>query len=77
MPYTVEITTPPVRADGEEQAARMYQLPDPFGTLAEAKEAAVAHIKELGLEPACVLYNVFDREGFTVASNAEQPAEAG
>jgi hypothetical protein len=77
MPYTVEITTPPVQIDGEEQAARMYQLPDPFGTLADAKEAAVAHIAGLGLDPAIVLYNVFDREGFTVASNAELPAGAG
>lgn len=77
MPYTVEITTPPVQTEGEEKAARMYQLPDPFSTLAEAKDAAVAHIAELGLDPACVVYNVFDREGFTVASNVEQPAETG
>ena len=77
MPYTVEITTPPVQADGEEQAARMYQLPEPFDTVAEAKEAAVTHIAGLGLDPACVLYIVFDREGFTVASSAEQPVEAG
>jgi hypothetical protein len=77
MPYTVEITTPPVQIDGQEQAARMYQLPDPFGTLAEAKDAAIAHIAGLGLAPDCVLYTVFDREGFTVASNDEAPAEAG
>ena len=77
MPYTVEITTPPVHIDGEEQAARMYQLPDPFGTLAEPKEAAISHIAGLGLDPASVLYNVFDREGFTVASSAEQLAQAG
>lgn len=77
MPYTVEITTPPAQTDGGEQAGRMYQLPDPFSTLAEAKDAAVTHIAGLGLDPACVLYNVFDREGFTVASNAQEPAEAG
>ena len=77
MPYTVEITTPPVQIDGEEQAARMYQLPDPFSTLAEAKEAAISHIAGLELDPASVLYNVFDREGFTVASSAAQLAEAG
>jgi hypothetical protein len=77
MPYTVEITTPPVPTSEGEQPARLYQLPDPFSTLAEAKEAAVAHIAELGLDPAGVLYTVFDREGFTVASNCEQPAEAG
>ncbi|MBP1181753.1 hypothetical protein [Methylobacterium sp. PvR107] len=77
MPYTVEITTPPTEIDGEAQAARMYQLPDPFGTQAEAKEAAVAHIAALGLDPACVLYNVFDREGFTVASNVALPAGTG
>ncbi|MEE7504899.1 hypothetical protein ACLBXO_25260 [Methylobacterium sp. C33D] len=77
MPYTVEITTPPVQSDGAEQASRMYQLPDPFSTLAEAREAATAHIAGLGLDPAGVLYTVFDREGFTVASNAEQDAEAG
>ncbi|GJE14843.1 hypothetical protein [Methylobacterium longum] len=77
MPYTVEITTPPVQVDGEEQHARLYQLPDPFSTLAEAKEAAVSHIAGLGLDPAGVLYNVFDREGFTVASSAELLAEAG
>ncbi len=77
MPYTVEITTPPVRIDGAEQASRMYQLPDPFSTLAEAKEAAIAHIGGLGLDPAGILYTVFDREGFTVASNADQGAEAG
>ncbi|MCJ2103226.1 hypothetical protein [Methylobacterium sp. E-046] len=77
MPYTVEITTPPVQVDGEEQPARLYQLPDPFSTLAEAKEAAVSHIAGLGLDPAGVLYNVFDREGFTVASSAELLAEAG
>ncbi|WCS28447.1 hypothetical protein LOK46_31515 (plasmid) [Methylobacterium sp. NMS14P] len=77
MPYTVEITTPPAQIDGAEQASRMYQLPDPFSTLAEAKEAAIAHIAGLGLDPAGVLYTVFDREGFTVASNADQRAEAG
>lgn len=55
----------------------MYQLPDPFGTVAESKEAAVTYIAELGLDPARVLYNVFDREGFTVASSIEPPAEAG
>ncbi|MBE7199171.1 MAG: hypothetical protein INR70_15420 [Parafilimonas terrae] len=77
MPYTVEITTPPVQIDGEEQAARMYQLSEPFCTLAEAKEAAVAHIAGLGINPACVLYTIFDREGFTVASSADQLAEAG
>nr|WP_244435422.1 hypothetical protein [Methylobacterium sp. B34] len=58
MPYTVEITTPPVRIDGAEQASRMYQLPDPFSTLAEAKEAAIAHIGGLGLDPAGILYTV-------------------
>ncbi|MCJ2052339.1 hypothetical protein [Methylobacterium sp. J-070] len=77
MPYTVEITIPPAVVDNEAQAARMYQLPEPFGTVAEAHEAAVTHIEGLGLDPARVLYTVFDREGFTVASNAEQPAEAG
>lgn len=77
MPYTVEITTPPVQVEGEEQAARLYQLPEAFSTLGEAKEAAIAHIAELGLNPACVIYNVFDREGFTVASNAELPVESG
>ena len=45
--------------------------------LAEAKEAAITHIAGLGLDPAGVLYTVFDREGFTVASNADQRAEAG
>lgn len=74
MPYTVEITTLAAQVDGEERPARLYQLPDPFSTLAEAKEAAVTHIAGLGLDPSCVLYNVFDREGFTVASNAEQMA---
>ena len=77
MPYTVETTTPATDIGGEQRAARLYQLPDLFTTVAEAKEAAVAHIGELGLDPAGVLYNVFDREGFTVASNADQPAEAG
>ena len=77
MPYTVEITTPSMQIDGEEHASRMYQLPDPFSTVAEAKEAAVDHIKGLGLDPAGVLYNVFDREGFTVASSLEKLAEAG
>lgn len=77
MPYTVEITTPPMHIDGEEHASRMYQLPDPFNTVAEAKDAAIDHIKGLGLDPAGVLYNVFDREGFSVASSAEQLAEAG
>ncbi|MGU3664031.1 hypothetical protein ACLBX9_07590 [Methylobacterium sp. A49B] len=77
MPYTVEITTPSVEVNGAEQAARMYQLPDPFSTLSEAQEAAIAHIADLGLDPSKVLYTVFDREGFTVASNADQPAEAG
>lgn len=76
MPYTVEITTPAVNVDGEQRAARLYQLPDLFTTVAEAKDAAGSHIRELGLDPASVLYNVFDREGFTVASNADQPAEA-
>ncbi|MGH1589268.1 hypothetical protein ACRBEV_14045 [Methylobacterium phyllosphaerae] len=66
-----------MQIDGDEQAATMYQLPDPYSTLAEAKAAAVTHIAGLGLDPACVLYNVFDREGFTVATNAEHPAEAG
>lgn len=75
MPYTVEITTPPMLIDGEEHASRMYQVPDPFNTVVEAKEAAVAHIE--GLDPASVLYNVFDREGFTVASSAEQLSETG
>lgn len=76
MPYTVEITKPAVDIGGEQQAARLYQLPDLFTTIAEAKDAADMHIGELGLDPASVLYNVFDREGFTVASNADQPAEA-
>lgn len=77
MPYTVEVTTPPMLIDGEEHASRMYQLPDPFNTVAEAKKTAVAHIEGLGLDPASVLYNVFDREGFTVASSAEQLSETG
>jgi hypothetical protein len=77
MPYTVEITTPSVEVNGEERAARMYQLPDPFSTLSEAREAALAHVAGLGFDPNEVLYTVFDREGFTVASNADQPAEAG
>ena len=77
MPYTVEITTPPVKSAGEEELPEMYQLPEPFDTVADAKEAAVAHIAGLGLEPAAIIYNGFDREGFTVASNIEQPAEAG
>ena len=51
MPYTVEITTPPVQIDGAEQASRMYQLPDPFSTLAEAKEAAIT-------QPSCITYAV-------------------
>jgi hypothetical protein len=76
MPYTVEIATPPIHVDGAEQAARMYQLPDPFGTVADAKDAAIAHIEALGLGPAPVLYTVFDREGFTVASNGDSPASA-
>jgi hypothetical protein len=77
MPYTVEIITPAVEKDGEEQASRMYQLPDTFATVAEAKEAAGLHVGGLEYDPAGVLYNVFDREGFTVASNADQPVEAG
>jgi hypothetical protein len=76
MPYTVEIATPPIQIDGAEQGARMYQLADPFGTVADAKAAAMAHIEGLGLAPAPVLYTVFDREGFTVASNAGVPAGA-
>jgi hypothetical protein len=76
MPYTVEITTPPVKSADEEQLPEMYQLPEPFDTVADAKEAAIAHIASLDLEPAAVVYNVFDREGFTVASNIEQPADA-
>ena len=77
MPYTVEIATPPADIDGTAQPARLYQLPDPFSTLAEAKDAAVSHIAGLGHDPAGVVYNVFDREGFTVASSAPQPAETG
>ncbi|WP_244537381.1 hypothetical protein [Methylobacterium pseudosasicola] len=55
----------------------MYQLPDPYETVANAKEAAAAHIASLDLEPAVVIYSVFDREGFTVASSVEELAEAG
>lgn len=75
MPYTVEITTPPGELDGQQQLSRTYQLPDSFTTLAEAKDAASSHIRETGLDPATVLFSVFDREGFTVASNADQPVE--
>lgn len=77
MPYTVEIITPVIEIEGEEQASRLYQLPDVFTTVAEAKEAAGLHISELEFDPVSVLYNVFDREGFTVASNADEPVEAG
>jgi hypothetical protein len=77
MPYTVEITTPPGEIAGEQRSSRLYQLPDSFTTVAEAKDAASTHITEAGLDPETVLFSVFDREGFTVASNADQPVEAG
>jgi hypothetical protein len=77
MSYTVEITIAEAPSPDGEIETRMYQLPDPFETVAEAKEAAVAHIGSLGLEPAAAIYSVFDREGCTVASNVDLPAEAG
>jgi hypothetical protein len=77
MSYTVEITiAEPVSSDGEVET-RMYQLPDPYETVASAREAAAAHIAGLDLEPAVVIYSVFDREGFTVASSVDELAEAG
>ena len=76
MSYTVEIMKAgPISPDGE-MGTEMYQLPDPYETVAGAKEAAEQHIVGLGVDAAAVVYNVFDREGFTVASNAEPLAEA-
>ncbi|SFM77403.1 hypothetical protein SAMN05192568_105511 [Methylobacterium pseudosasicola] len=77
MSYTVEITIAEPASTDEEVETRMYQLPDPYETVANAKEAAAAHIASLDLEPAVVIYSVFDREGFTVASSVEELAEAG
>jgi len=77
MSYTVEITIAEPASIDEEVETRMYQLPDPYETVASAREAAAVHIAGLKLEPAVVIYSVFDREGFTVASSVEELAEAG
>jgi len=76
MSYTVEITIAEPASSDEEIETRMYQLPDPYETVASAREAAVAHIANLDVEPAAVIYTVFDREGFTVASSVDELAEA-
>lgn len=76
MSYTVEITVAEPPSSEGEVDTRMYQLLDPYKTVASAKEAAVAHIASLRLEPAVAIYNVFDREGSTVTSSVEQPVEA-
>jgi hypothetical protein len=77
MSYTVEITIAEPASSDKEVETRMYQLPDPYETVASAREAAAEHIASLDLEPAAVIYSVFDREGFTVASSVEELAEAG
>ena len=77
MPYTVEVTIADPPSPHGKATTRMYQLPDPYDTVAGAREAAEHHIADLGLTSEAVVYDVFDREGFTVASNAEAIPEPG
>ena len=77
MSYTIEVTIAEPASSDEEVETRMYQLPDPYETVASARKAAVAHIASLDVAPAVVIYTVFDREGFTVASSVDELAEAG
>ena len=71
MPYAVEITlaAPP---SAEEAEPTMYQLPEMFDTVADAKDAAVAHIATLDCDPTGVLYTVQNQEGLTVVVNGER-----
>lgn len=77
MSDTVEITIAEPASSDETVETRMYQLPDPYETVASAREAAAAHIASVNLDPAVVIYSVFDREGFTVASSIKELAEVG
>ena len=71
MPYSVEITLDdPPSADGDD-GIPMYLLPDTFDTVAEAKDAAAAHVASLGRDPATVLYAVTDQNGLTIMTSAE------
>lgn len=74
MPYTVEITIANPPATTEDEAPSMYQLPDEFDTIADAKAAAADHIAGLACDPATVLFHVQDREGLTVATNSKPRA---
>ncbi|WP_238245373.1 hypothetical protein [Methylobacterium iners] len=49
----------------------MYLLPDMFDTVADAKEAAAAHIASLDRDPATVLFAVTDHNGLTIMTSAD------
>ena len=71
MPYAVEITlADPPSSDGDD-GIPMYLLPDTFDTIADAKDAAAAHIASLGRNPATVFFAVTDQNGLTVMTSAE------
>lgn len=63
MSYTVEITIADLLSPDSDVEMQMCQLPDPYDTVASAKEAAAAHIAGPSLQPIEVLYSVYDREG--------------
>ena len=74
MPYSVEITADPASL-GEDCELGMYQLPETFDTVADAKDAATAHIAGLNCEPTAVIYTVQNSEGVTVVVNGEPAAD--
>jgi hypothetical protein len=71
MPYAVEITlADPPSIDGEDELS-MYLLPDTFDTVADAKDAAAAHIAELRRDPVTVIFVVTDQNGLTIMTSVE------
>ena len=70
MPYTVEITLADPPSPHGDDDLPMYQLPDTFDTVADAKDAAERHVADLARDPATVLFTVLDQEGLVVGSNA-------
>ncbi|TXN71592.1 hypothetical protein [Methylobacterium sp. WL6] len=71
MPYAVEISIADPSSLDEENMLPMYLLPDMFDTVADAKDAAAAHIAGLGRDPATVIFAVTDHNGLTIVTSVE------
>jgi hypothetical protein len=71
MPYAVEITLADPRSSDGDDGIPMYLLPDTFDTVADAKDAATAHVMSLGRDPATVFFAVTDQNGLTITTSAE------